>query len=167
MTQTASNYGEVLFELGIEKDIVEETARIFSLTPELLRELLNPTISKKTKTNIIRKIFPKEIQNFLCVLSDYQGMDQIHDIILAYEACYRKAHHVIAATLRYVTKPTKEQEEGMKNYIRNKFHGEQVELNLVEDLSLVGGFVIQVGDIEIDQSLRGRMNELKQRLVWR
>lgn len=167
MTQTASNYGRVLFELGIEKNIVEETARIFSLTPELLRELLNPTISKDRKRKIIRKIFPKEIQNFLCVLSDYQRMDQIHDILEAYKTCYQKEHHVIAATLYYVTKPTEQQEEGIKNYIGNQFHGDEVELNLIQDLSLIGGFVIRVGDMEIDQSLRGRMNELKQRLVWR
>ena len=35
MTQTANNYGEVLFELGIKKDTVEESKRIFSLTEQL------------------------------------------------------------------------------------------------------------------------------------
>ena len=29
MTQTANNYGEVLFELGIKKDTVEESIRHF------------------------------------------------------------------------------------------------------------------------------------------
>ena len=32
MTQTANNYGTVLFELGVEKETVEEMKRIFSLT---------------------------------------------------------------------------------------------------------------------------------------
>ena len=35
MTQTASNYGTVLFELGVKKEIVEKTKEIFSLTEEL------------------------------------------------------------------------------------------------------------------------------------
>ena len=39
MTQTANNYGEVLFELGIKKDTVEESKRIFSLTEQLHRTL--------------------------------------------------------------------------------------------------------------------------------
>ena len=30
MTQTASNYGTVLFELGVKKEIVEKTKEIFS-----------------------------------------------------------------------------------------------------------------------------------------
>ena len=29
MTQTASNYGTVLFELGVKKEIVEKTKEIF------------------------------------------------------------------------------------------------------------------------------------------
>ena len=39
MTQTANNYGTVLFELGVEKETVEEMKRIFSLTGELPRVL--------------------------------------------------------------------------------------------------------------------------------
>ena len=34
MTQTASNYGTVLFELGVKKEIVEKTKEIFSLTED-------------------------------------------------------------------------------------------------------------------------------------
>ena len=37
MTQTANNYGTVLFELGITKEIVEKTKEIFELTSELPR----------------------------------------------------------------------------------------------------------------------------------
>ena len=65
MTQTANNYGEVLFELGIKKDTVEESKRIFSLTEQLHRTLESPIISKNEKYSIIEKVFPKEIENFL------------------------------------------------------------------------------------------------------
>ena len=39
MTQTANNYGTVLFELGVGKETVEEMKRIFSLTGVLPRVL--------------------------------------------------------------------------------------------------------------------------------
>ena len=51
--QTANNYGEVLFELGIKKDTVEESKRIFSLTEQLHRTLESPIISKNEKYSII------------------------------------------------------------------------------------------------------------------
>lgn len=46
MTQTANNYGEVLFELGIKKDTVEESKRIFSLTEQLHRTLESPLFQR-------------------------------------------------------------------------------------------------------------------------
>ena len=47
MTQTANNYGTVLFELGITKEIVEKTKEIFELTSELPRVLNCPDLSPK------------------------------------------------------------------------------------------------------------------------
>ena len=55
MTQTANNYGTVLFELGITKEIVEKTKEIFELTSELPREL--PGCFQKRKAPDDRKIF--------------------------------------------------------------------------------------------------------------
>ena len=83
MTQTANNYGEVLFELGIKKDTVEESKRIFSLTEQLHRTLESPIISKNEKYSIIEKVFPKEIENFLKVVCDHEKMSYIDEIIEA------------------------------------------------------------------------------------
>lgn len=64
MTQTANNYGEVLFELGIKKGTVEESKRIFSLTEQLHRTLESPIISKNEKYSIIEKVFSKRNREF-------------------------------------------------------------------------------------------------------
>lgn len=64
MTQTANNYGEVLFELGIKKDTVEESKRIFSLTEQLHRTLESPLFQRE-KYSIIEKVFPKRNREFL------------------------------------------------------------------------------------------------------
>ena len=53
MTQTANNYGTVLFELGITKEIVEKTKEIFELTSELPRVLNCPVVSRKEKHRMI------------------------------------------------------------------------------------------------------------------
>ena len=65
MTQTANNYGTVLFELGVEKETVEEMKRIFSLTGELPRVLDCPVVSGREKHRLIEQLFPKEVWNFL------------------------------------------------------------------------------------------------------
>ncbi len=56
MTQTANNYGTVLFELGITKEIVEKTKEIFELTSESPCVEL-PGCFQKRKAPDDRKIF--------------------------------------------------------------------------------------------------------------
>ena len=56
MTQTANNYGTVLFELGVEKETVEEMKRIFSLTGELPRVLDCPVVSGREKHRLIEQL---------------------------------------------------------------------------------------------------------------
>ena len=34
-------------------------------------------------------------------------------------------------------------------------------------LRMIGGFIMRIGDLEIDQSILGSMNCLKEKLIWR
>ena len=88
MTQTANNYGTVLFELGITKEIVEKTKEIFELTSELPRVLNCPVVSRKEKHRMIERFFPQEIHHFLKELCDHEHMDVIEDVFAAYQNCY-------------------------------------------------------------------------------
>ena len=152
MTQTASNYGTVLFELGVKKEIVEKTKEIFSLTEELPKMLQSPIVSKDAKHRLIEDIFPEEIRNFLKVVSDHQEMDLMDDIFVAYKKAYDENHGILCAEMSYVMEPDAKQ---------------TVELSMVEDKSLIGGFVLRVGDKEEDYSMKGRLDRLEKRLTWR
>ena len=46
-------------------------------------------------------------------------------------------------------------------------HYPYVEFNFIEQPELIGGFVLKVGDIEEDNSIRGRLNRLEKKLTWR
>ena len=45
MTQTAINYGKVLYQLNVPKESILETQRLLKEVPELLKTLENPTVS--------------------------------------------------------------------------------------------------------------------------
>ncbi|MEE1251280.1 MAG: ATP synthase F1 subunit delta [Lachnospiraceae bacterium] len=167
MTQTANNYGKVLYNLGISREIVEETKRIFSLTTELPKVLDSPVVTLKEKERLIDVIFPEEIRNFLKVLCDYGSVNQIADIFIAYESCVDAKSHTLRATLYYVTLPTDSQLAQIKKYLVRKYNQKEVQVKLVEQPDLIGGFVIRVKDEEEDWSMKGRLNKLQQKLVWR
>ena len=71
--------------------------------------------------------------------------------------------YILHAVLRYVTAPSAEQLEGIRAFLSKK-HGAPVEVELVEDPSLVSGFTITLGNEEYDWSAAGRLAQLKQRI---
>lgn len=167
MTQTASNYGIVLYEMGVSKDIVDKTRRIFSLTQELHKILLSPLVTSGEKHRLIERIFPKEVQNFLKVLCDYQSVDLLEDIFQAYESYYEIQNQILHANLYYAIPPTDEQKKGIENYLKKKYGAKEVQLELEERAELLGGFILRVRDIEEDWSMEGRLKKLEQSLIWR
>jgi len=167
MTQIAINYAKVLYELGISKKVIYDVKDILSSTPELKDALASPIVSKQEKHNIIEKVFPKEMHNFFMVLCDYQSMEVIDQIFVAYKNYYNEQNSILEAKLIYVTVPNEEQLNNIKEILMSKHHKNQVELSLVEDPSIIGGFIIEAENCETDWSIRGRLNQLQQRLVRR
>ena len=56
---------------------------------------------------------------------------------------------------------------GMSDFIKKgvERQGKQVSVKLHEDASLLGGTVVTIGDRQIDASLKGRLERLKQHLL--
>ena len=156
MTQAANNYGQVLYELKVPKEMVEEAEVLFREVPQLKEALVSPVVKKSEKNRVIDRVFPAELRNFLKVLCGHQDMG---------DACEQEGS--LRATLYYVTEPDAEQLKKIKQMLMKKYQKQDVELRLVKDSSLGGGFVIRTGDMETDWSIKGRMKQLEQILMRR
>ena len=167
MTQTANNYGVILYELNFPKEAIDSTREILSITPELSRALISPIVSLKDKHKLVEKIFPKEMHNFLNVLCDYQSVDRFPDIFTAYDEYFDEQNDILRASLYYVTAPTQAQQDQIKSNLSEKYGKKNVVLDLKQQPDLIGGFIIRVKDQEIDWSMRGRLNKLQQKMIWR
>ena len=160
MTETSINYAKALYELSVPEEAVSETEKIFRGTPQLKGALENPLVSLKEKEHVIDRVFPQEMRNFLKVTCKYQKIGSIYEILEAYGDYSRKQKGVLKAVLTYVTKPEEAQKEKMEDFLRREFGAR-------EDKSLIGGFILSAGDKEYDWSLRGRYNNLRQKLTRR
>lgn len=167
MTQITDNYARVLYDLAIPKDKVQESKSLLESIPELKEVLCNPVISHANKNSVIEQVFPREMVNFLKVVSDYNSMDCIENIFKAYEEYCNKQENRIEATLYYVVPPTEEQEKKMKEFLCNKYHKKEAALKLVKNEDLIGGFVLRAGNQEFDQSVLGRIKQLQRQLIRR
>lgn len=50
MTQAANNYGQVLYELKVPKEMVEEAEVLIREVPQLKEALVSPVVKKSEKT---------------------------------------------------------------------------------------------------------------------
>jgi F-type H+-transporting ATPase subunit alpha len=69
---------------------------------------------------------------------------------------------MIKASLRYVVAPTGEQTERFKKFLADRYNvaSDDIDLALIEDKDILGGFILRVGDDEYDWSLVGRAREI-------
>lgn len=167
MTPILYNYAKVMYDLGIPPECIQETKRRYELTKDLPRILNSPNISKEKKHILVEKIFPKEIISVLKILCDYQSIQLLPQILDAYSLVYQEEKDILGVSLLYVTEPTQDQLEKMLEVLRKRFGGKKVQIRMQECPELVGGFIIRVGDYEMDWSLRGRFRMLEQRLTRR
>ena len=107
------------------------------------------------------------MQNFLKELCDNQDVDRIGEILEAYRGLCLEKNGILRAELRCAVQPTGEQLEQMTARLCRKYQKSDVRWTIRHDPSLIGGFVIRVGDVESDWSLKGRLKQLQQKLMWR
>lgn len=167
MTQAASNYGQALYEMNVPGSVIEETERIFRETPQLKAALVNPVVKRNDKYRVIDRVFPKELRTVLKVLCRRQRIGSIEEIFEAYHVYECKKESILRATLFYVSEPGEEQLRKIRQLLKDKYGKQGLILRLIKDDGLLGGFIIRVGDVETDWSIKGRMKQLEHKLMRR
>ena len=122
---------------------------------------------QEQKEKAIDRIFPNGIRNFLKVVCRHQEAALLGEIFEAYRDVYCREHHILRARLTYVTAPDERQQAGITELLKRRYQAETVELNMEQDNSLMGGFVIRAAGQETDCSLKGRLARLEEKLTRR
>lgn len=167
MTQLSINYAKVLLELHIPDEDIVRSEQIFAQVPKLLRVFTSPVVRETKKMILIDRIFPETIRCFLKVMCRNHAMDGVLDTFAEYRKLYCEEHRILPAVMTYNSRPDPAQIEAVKQFLCDKYKKDQVDLILRQDPGLTGGFVVRMGDREIDWSLRGRLKQLEQKLMWR
>lgn len=167
MTQRAGNYGQILYRMGVTEEVLDETKKILSQNPQLIEILGSPQITASTRHRLIQRIFGREMQSFLKVLCDHGSIELWEDICKAYEAYDRQQRHILSVKMVCAAEPEQNQREKIEDYLRKKYEAKELQMEVEINPELLGGFLLLVGDMEEDWSIRGRLHDLEQRLTWR
>lgn len=167
MTVTAVNYAKTLYDLSVSRKVIQNTKEIFREVPELAQSLKNPLVPFEIKEKVIDRVIPEKMKSFIKVVCKHHRIDLIEEIFEDYEELCRQHEKTIHAVMRYVTAPKDAQLDGIRAFLCREFGAQKAEIEMIEDKSLIGGFVLLAGGSEYDWSLRGRYRKLEQKLTRR
>ena len=167
MTQMAVNYGKVLCETGVRPEEVRQSQAILEKVPVLRTILSHPEVPLSSKEKAVERIFPKTLQSFFKVLCRNRDTEMTDEIFEAYREQYHEEHKILTAVMSYVVLPDEEQLKRIREWLCERFQASDVELHMKQDQALIGGFVLRIGDQEIDWSLKGRIEQLQYKLTRR
>ena len=167
----ASRYAKSLLDLAQEqgqldavKVDIEGVISALKSNDELLAVLKNPIIKGDKKRNILAAIFEKNINpiilSFFYILVNKGRSAIILDIAQEFVREYNEAKGIVKASVTSAAELSATNIAALKQIITDEINAEVVLHNIV-DPALIGGFVVRVGDRQIDASIAGKLNKLE------
>lgn len=172
--QVASRYAKSLLDLALEQDALEAVKKDMDLfvntcreNPELQAILKNPIMSLEKKGNILEGVFAGKLHDL--ILSFFRivvrkGRSEIlYPTAKEFLNQYNIHKNVVKATVTSATTLSEQNLKQIREIVQEYTRGE-VELTTVVDPDLIGGFILKVGDRQIDTSLSGKLSKLRKTL---
>jgi F-type H+-transporting ATPase subunit delta len=135
-----------------------------------LREvLMNPSIPNEPKLKVLDAIaqrigmFP-QVRNFIAVIMDHQRLAELDEILTEYHAVADETSGLTEAEITSAL-PLNGQDRTELEAQVAKLAGGRVRTTYLQDATLLGGAVVRIGSTVYDGSIRGQLQQLKQKLV--
>lgn len=141
---------------------------IIKSVPDLLQLLESPIINTAKKLEVLSAIFTGKIQpltqSFFRLALEKNREDHLPGMARMYIELYKKAKGIKIATLKTAEPIDKGTRDELISRIRKTFNSE-IELHEETDKELVGGFILQVEDQQLDASISGKLKKIKRELL--
>lgn len=133
--------------------------------PRAAALLLNPQLSQADAVSLLLADGAGEsAARFLGVLAENRRLPQLPEIAGLYEELRAEAERVVKAKVTSAATLPAGELDTIKAALKKRF-GREVEVETAVDASLIGGAVIDAGDVVIDGSLKGKLDRLQTALA--
>jgi|TARA_B110000259_G_scaffold182143_1_gene225281 F-type H+-transporting ATPase subunit delta len=171
-SKTANRYAKALLELSLEKgnlDAVNGNMQVLSDTinesADLRSLIKNPTVKEEEKNTIFTAFFGKtfdaDTMNFISLLTKNKRTEILPEVTQQFITQYRANKNIVTAE---VTSATELDEEQKKSIIALLKHDGEVEMVEMINPALIGGFIVKVGDKQIDASIATKFKNLRKEI---
>ena len=175
MESVHKSYAVALFELANEAKQLElyqeETKAISNIlkdNKEFLNLLTNQFINKDDKKQLLDNVFKNKVDvivlNFLKLLVDKQRFNITLDVFKEFNSLANDYRGIKEGVLYTASLLDEAKVKAIEAKIAQKI-GKKVELTMVKDETLIGGFKVVISDLVIDNSIKNKLESLKNDLV--
>ena len=174
MTATARLYGGSLYDLAAEEGLTdvlmqqtEEVRKLFQENPDYVKLLMEPSIPKKERTDLIETAFGAQAErylvNFLKLLCEKGIIGEFSGCCQEFVRRYNVDHNIAEAVVTSAVALSQEQMKALKDKLE-KVSKKQVHLVQIKDSSVIGGLRVELEGKQLDGTVQGRLSGLSRQM---
>lgn len=170
--RVASRYAKALIDLGIEQNILDQLKDDMQCFIKVLREntalqavLKNPVIKSDKKTAILSALFADKFSvaliKFFKIMVDKGRAGVLYATAREFVQEYNSYNKIVSAKVTSASPLSEESRATILSLIKESTGGNEVQLENSVKPELIGGFIITIGDKQVDTSILGKLNKLE------
>lgn len=170
-SRAASRYAKSLLSLSIDQKSLEEVNKDMKFvadtcksSSELILLLKSPIVKTDKKLAILNAIFSNKIgklvSSFIEIITKKKREAIILDIARAFNEQYNTHKNITSAKVSTAIALDKELKSKIMAIVKAASKGD-VEIEEEVNKDLIGGFVIKIGDQQVDSSINSKLQKLK------
>lgn len=175
-TRVALRYAKSLISLAEERDVLEQVKGDMEIILSVCEEsqdfsnmLKSPVVKADKKSAILNQVFGNKISelslSFLNLLTSKKREAILGAVAENYINLYNESKNIVSATVTTAASITEDIKAQVLTQLKSVVGDADVRIEERVDASLIGGFVLRVGDLEFNASVANKLQKLKREFV--
>ncbi|WP_299524284.1 ATP synthase F1 subunit delta [Winogradskyella sp.] len=169
-SRAAIRYAKAVLSLATENNVAEvvnadmkQIASAIAENSDLSAMLQSPVVRSADKKDVLTSVFgghSTSTINLIDTLIANKRLALLGDVANKYNQLYDQLRDTQVAKVTSATPLTKDLEKKVLAKVK-ELTGKSTEIENIVDESIMGGFILRVGDLQYDASIANKLNKLK------
>ncbi|TDL99927.1 MAG: ATP synthase F1 subunit delta [Flavobacteriaceae bacterium] len=169
----ARRYAKGLLKFAVEtkqeeliSSDIQKLSTLLQNSPDLASFLASPIIDKAKKSEVCAEVFKgfsAPVSKFVQVVLDHGRESELKPILKQYGIIAKEEQGINKVVITSVVELPKEQQDQIISSNASFFNLKTSQYEIINriDPSLIGGFILRIGDLQLDASIKSKLNKLK------
>ncbi len=173
----AKRYAKALYDEATSKDkieVVSQDMELISKTVDNSRDLKlflrNPIINKIKKANALNQIFGNKISPetnaFIRLLIQNNREGYLGETASFFRKLYNENHDILEVKITTAIPMDEQTEQLIRKVIKSKVGDKKLIIQSETDKNILGGFIVDLGNKVYDASVRNKLSNIANELIY-